>query len=70
MTDTITRDAIQEALGLIDHGLGEIQHRELLSANEVADLLLDVRLALSVAEAPASDSTDDGDARVVMTSPN
>jgi len=46
-------DAINEALALIDRGLGHMMHRELVSTDEVADLLLDVRLLLmgEVAEA-------------------
>jgi hypothetical protein len=38
---------IAEALSVIDRGLGEVQHRALMSTNEVADLLLDVRLLLA-----------------------
>ncbi len=47
MTDTLDPTLIHEALDLIDRGLGTMQHRELVSANEVADLLLDVRLLLA-----------------------
>jgi hypothetical protein len=39
-----------EALTLIDDGLSRLQSRELISANEVADLLLDVRTLLTAAE--------------------
>ena len=35
-------DVINEALAIIDRGLTDIQHRELVSTLEVADLLLDV----------------------------
>lgn len=52
MTETVDIDSITEALTLIDRGLTDVQHRELVSANEVADLLLDVRLLL--AAPPAS----------------
>lgn len=52
MTETVDIDSITEALTLIDRGLTDVQHRELVSANEVADLLLDVRLLL--ASPPAS----------------
>ena len=56
MTETVSYDVIAEALSLIDRGLGEVQHRELMSTNEVADLLLDVRLLLAgAAEALATD---------------
>jgi hypothetical protein len=38
---------ISEALAVIDKGLGDLGHRELVSSNEVADLLLDVRTLLA-----------------------
>ena len=38
---------IEEALALIDQGLGTVNSRELMSASEVADLLLDVRVLLA-----------------------
>jgi hypothetical protein len=44
-------DSINEALALIDRGLGDMLHRELVSTDEVADLLLDVRLLLTGEEA-------------------
>jgi hypothetical protein len=46
-TDTPELDVISEALAIIDRGLGDMLHRELVSTDEVADLLLDVRLLLS-----------------------
>jgi hypothetical protein len=46
-------EAIHEALAIIDKGLGDLLHRELVSTNEVADLLLDVRTLLST---PSTDS--------------
>lgn len=57
MTETQDReDMISEVLAVIDRGLGEMQHRELVSTTEVADLLLDLRLLLAAAavEAPAT----------------
>jgi hypothetical protein len=42
---------IQEALAVIDEALGTMQHRELVSTDEVADLLLDLRLLLATAPA-------------------
>jgi hypothetical protein len=56
MTETRELDTINEALALIDQGLGDMLHRELVSTNEVADLLLDVR---SLLRAPASEITDE-----------
>lgn len=47
MTETASVDTIAEALALIDRGLGDMQHRELVSTDEVSDLLLDVRLLLA-----------------------
>lgn len=42
---------VDEALALIDKGLGGLTERQLISASEVADLLLDVRSLLSESEA-------------------
>jgi hypothetical protein len=39
--------SIEEALALIDEGLGGLTERQLVSASEVTDLLLDVRSLLS-----------------------
>ena len=50
-------EMISEALAVIDKGLGELGHRELVSSNEVADLLLDVRTLL--AQPAPSDDRDD-----------
>jgi hypothetical protein len=47
MTETKDPESINEALALIDQGLGELLDRELMSTNEVADLLLDVRTLLA-----------------------
>ena len=44
---------ITEALAVIDKGLAELLHRELVSTNEVADLLLDVRSLLATSGAEA-----------------
>lgn len=57
MTETAAMDTIAEALKLIDRGLGDLQHRELVSTDEVSDLLLDVRLLLA-----SRGATDDADA--------
>jgi hypothetical protein len=47
-------EQIAEALALIDRGLGDMLHRELVSTDEVADLLLDVRSLLTVPEPVAN----------------
>jgi hypothetical protein len=51
MTETRDFDVINEAKALIDQALGGMLNRELLSADEVADLLLDVRSLLSAGDA-------------------
>ena len=48
MTGTVEVN-INEALALIDQGLGLTMSRELMSTTEVADLLLDVRTILAAA---------------------
>ena len=57
MTETedirvIDESVIDEAVRLIDAGLSDLLHRELVSTDEVADLLLDVRTLLT---APVSE---------------
>lgn len=47
MTETREPKIITEALAVIDKGLTEMLNRELVSTNEVADLLLDVRTLLA-----------------------
>ena len=55
MTETHDAQVITEALSIIDKGLGDMLHRELVSTDEVADLLLDVRTVLSTTELPVSE---------------
>lgn len=47
MTETAEPKIIADALAVIDKGLTEMLNRELVSTNEVADLLLDVRTLLA-----------------------
>jgi hypothetical protein len=47
MTETHELDVINEALAIIDKGLGDMTTRSLVSTDEVADLLLDVRTLLA-----------------------
>jgi len=54
MTDTTELDIITEALAIIDRGLGDMLHRELVSTDEVADLLLDVRTLLAAQREPVA----------------
>ena len=52
MTETLeASQVIAEALAVIDRGLSEMLHRELVSTDEVADLLLDVRTILAGVDA-------------------
>jgi hypothetical protein len=46
MTDT-QDSVITEALEIIDRALGQMASRELVSSDEVSDLLLDVRTLLA-----------------------
>ena len=59
MTTAPTREideVITEALALIDRGLGDLMHRELVSTDEVSDLLLDVRMLLTHEPTSISDN--------------
>jgi hypothetical protein len=47
-------DAIREAIGLIEKGLGDISERSIVPTSEVADLLLDVRGVLAKLDAEVS----------------
>lgn len=47
MTEAIEGLQLQEALTVIDQGLGDLMRRELVSSSEVADLLLDLRSILT-----------------------
>lgn len=53
MTETSEPKIINDALAVIDRGLSEMLHRELVSTDEVADLLLDVRMLLASTESEA-----------------
>lgn len=46
-TESADNDVITEAVVVIDKALGEMLRRELVSTDEVADLLLDVRSLLT-----------------------
>lgn len=60
MTETREPKIITDALAVIDKGLAEMLHRELVSTDEVADLLLDVRTLL------ASSDDDPHDTRGIL----
>ena len=46
MTETQDPQIISEALDVIDGALNDFLHRELVSSNEITDILLDVRTLL------------------------
>jgi hypothetical protein len=50
MTRTVESESISEALAIIDRNLVGLMKRELVSTNEVADVLLDVRALLATTE--------------------
>jgi hypothetical protein len=53
MTEVRDDAVIAEALSVIDKALAEMFNRELVSTDEVADLLLDVRSLLTTIPVPA-----------------
>ena len=50
MTRTVESESISEALAIIDRNLVDLMKRELVSSNEVADVLLDVRALLATSD--------------------
>jgi len=50
MTETQDPQIISEALDVIDGALNDFLHRELVSSNEITDILLDVRTLLRKGE--------------------
>ena len=54
MTETTDAVSLDEALSMIDQNLGDLQGRELVSASEVADLLLDLRMLLTMSAVDVS----------------
>ena len=59
MSGTIDTEVIEEALAIIDRGLGQLLHRELVSTAEATDLLLDVRSLLTGALGDGLESLED-----------
>ncbi len=53
MTETASPEIILEALAVIDQALPTMQARSLVPTDEVADLLLDLRLLLATSPAPS-----------------
>ena len=50
---------VNEAVSIVDRALGSFMHRELVSASEVTDVLLDIRSALNKAHTAADEVTLD-----------
>jgi|TARA_B100001079_G_scaffold190008_1_gene163894 hypothetical protein len=57
--ETIAVANTDEALAVVDRALGSFMQRELVSANEVTDVLLDIRSALNRIDRPEIDVTVD-----------
>jgi hypothetical protein len=55
---SIDEAAIEEAVRLIDSGLSDLLHRELVSTDEMSDLLLDVRTLLTAADLTVVDASE------------
>ncbi len=65
MSETLENvEAINQALRIIDQGLGSMHTRELVSTAEVSDLLLDMRSILAAADLAALDDLEDLDEAV------
>ena len=50
---------VNEAVSIVDRALGSFMHRELVSASEVTDVLLDIRSALNKAHTEEDEVTLD-----------
>jgi hypothetical protein len=55
---SIDEAAIEEAVRLIDSGLSDLLHRELVSTDEMSDLLLDVRTLLTTPDLTVVDASE------------
>lgn len=65
MSETLEKvEAINQALRIIDQGLGTMHTREIVSTSEVSDLLLDMRSILAAADLAALDDLEDLDEAV------
>jgi hypothetical protein len=54
-SDQIVQDPINQALEIIDRSLGTLHQRELVSAAEMSDILLDMRSLLATEADPADE---------------
>ena len=55
----VVPENVKEALSIVDGSLGSFMQRELISASEVTDVLLDIRSALIRVEQSSADITID-----------
>ena len=55
----VVPEYVKEALSIVDGSLGSFMQRELISASEVTDVLLDIRSALIRTEQSSADITID-----------
>jgi len=55
----VVPENVEEALSVLDRALSSFMHRELVSATEVTDVLLDVRTALNRTAHPTRDVSID-----------
>jgi hypothetical protein len=60
MSETLETDVINQALEIIDRSLGTLHQRELVSAAEMSDLLLDMRSLLAADLAAISELEEAG----------
>ncbi|HEX2023607.1 MAG TPA: hypothetical protein VHF00_02815 [Acidimicrobiales bacterium] len=60
MSETLETEVINQALEIIDRSLGTLHQRELVSAAEVSDLLLDMRSLLAADLAAISELEEAG----------
>ncbi|MDP7068454.1 MAG: hypothetical protein QF637_12620 [Acidimicrobiales bacterium] len=51
----VVPENVREVLSIVDRSLGSFMQRELVSASEVTDVLLDIRSALIRIEQPVAD---------------
>jgi hypothetical protein len=52
---TVDTDVLRDALAAVDRNLAQVMHRDVLTGNEVTDMLLDLRLLLLAAAGSGDD---------------
>ena len=56
MSEIQASTLMAEGLGVLDHGIADMSGRTIVSADEVVDLLLDLRMILAIAELRVAES--------------